>query len=221
MKINAILTGATGMVGEGVLMECLSHPDVEKVLVLGRRPCGISHPKLSEIIHSDFLNINPIADKLKGYNACFFCLGMSSVGMEREKYRTLTYDLTMHVAGILSSLNSDMVFCYVSGAGTDSSEKGSLHWARVKGKVENDLMKLPFKDVYNFRPGFIMPTEGQKNVHGYYTLFKILYPPFRSLFPKFVSTMKELGLAMINSVIHGYEKHVLEVPDIIRLSKEH
>lgn len=220
MKINAILTGATGMVGEGVLMECLLHPDVGKVLVLGRRPCGISHPKLSEIIHTDFFNITPVADRLKGYNACFFCLGVSSVGMDREKYYTLTYTLTMHIACTLSDLNNDMVFCYVSGAGTDSTEKGKLHWARVKGRVENDLMKLPFRKVYNFRPGFIMPSPGQKHIKGYYVIFKILYPFFRTVLPKFVSTMKEIGLAMINSISKGDDKQVLEVTDIIALSKK-
>lgn len=220
MKIKAILTGATGMVGEGVLMECLLHPDVEKVLVLGRRPCGISHPKLSEIIHSDFHNITPIAEQLKGYNACFFCLGVSSVGMDKERYYTLTYSLTIHIACTLADLNSDMVFCYVSGAGTDSTEKGKLQWARVKGRVENDLMKLPFHKVYNFRPGFIMPSAGQKNFHGFNALYKILYPVLRTLMPKFATTMKELGLAMINSAAKGYDKQILEVTDIITLSKK-
>lgn len=220
MKIRAILTGATGMVGEGVLMECLLHPDIEKVLVLGRRPCGISHPKLSEIIHPDFFNITPVADQMKGYNACFFCLGVSSVGIDKEKYYTLTYTLTIHIACTLADLNNDMVFCYISGAGTDSTEKGKLHWARVKGRVENDLMKLPFRKAYNFRPGFIMPSAGQKHVHGYYFIFRILYPVFRTLMPRVVSTMKELGVAMINSVKGGYDKQILEVTDIILLSKK-
>ncbi len=219
MKINVIITGATGMVGEGVLMESLLHPDVEKVLVLNRRPCGIVHPKLSEILHNDFFNLSPIAGKLKGYNACFFCLGVSSVGMKEEEYYSLTYTLTLHVAEILSGLNPDMTFCYISGAGTDSTEKGRLNWARVKGKTENDLMKLPFKKVFAYRPGFMLPEKEAKNIHGYYSIFRILYPALRALFPKFVTTLKEVATAMINSVNYGYFKQVLEVNDIVKLAK--
>jgi uncharacterized protein YbjT (DUF2867 family) len=220
MKINVIITGATGMVGEGVLMESLLHNDVEKVLVINRKPCGVTHPKLTEIIHTNFFDLSPVADKLKGYNACFFCLGVSSVGMKEDVYYSMTYTLTLHIAEILSEQNPDMTFCYISGAGTDSTEKGRLNWARVKGKTENDLMKLPFKKVYAFRPGFMLPAKEAKNIHGYYIIFRILYPVLRALFPGFVSTLKEVGIAMINSVIHGYEKPVLEVQDIITLSKK-
>jgi uncharacterized protein YbjT (DUF2867 family) len=220
MKINVIITGATGMVGEGVLMESLLHNDVEKVLVINRKPCGVTHPKLTEIIHTNFFDLSPVADKLKGYNACFFCLGVSSVGMKEDVYYSMTYTLTLHIAEILSEQNPDMTFCYISGAGTDSTEKGRLNWARVKGKTENDLMKLPFKKVYAFRPGFMLPAKEAKNIHGYYIIFRILYPVLRALFPGFVSTLKEVGIAMINSVIHGYEKPVLEVQDIISLSKK-
>ena len=220
MKIKAIITGVTGMVGEGVLMESLLHPDVEKVLVINRRPCGVTHPKLTEILHTDFFDISPISAQLKGYNACFFCLGVSSVGLKDDKYYSLTYTLTMHIAETLSGLNPDMTFCYVSGAGTDSSEKGRLNWARVKGKTENDLMKLPFKKAFAFRPGFMLPEKGARNIHGYYVIFRILYPPMRALFPSFVSTLKEVGRAMINSVIFGYDKPILEVKDIIILSKK-
>lgn len=219
MKINAIITGATGMVGEGVLQEALLHPDVEKVLVINRKPCGITNPKLTEILHADFLNLTPVADKLKDYNACFFCLGVSSVGMNAERYFTLTYTLTMHMAEILAEQNPEMTFCYVSGAGTDSSEKGRINWARVKGKTENDLMKLPFKKVYAFRPGFMLPEKDAKNAHGYYSLFKILYPGLRALFPGFVSTLKVVATGMINSVLKGFEKPVLEVRDIVELAK--
>jgi hypothetical protein len=221
MKINAIITGTTGMVGEGVLMESLLHPDVKKVLVINRRPCGVIHPKLTEILHTDFLNLSAVADKLTGYNACFFCLGVSSVGMKDDVYYAMTYTLTMHMAEILSRQNPGMTFCYVSGAGTDSTEKGRLNWARVKGKTENDLMKLPFKNVFAFRPGFMMAAKGAKNVPGYYSAFRILYSPLRALFPSFVSTLKEVGIAMINSVIYGNEKSVLEVKDIVALSKKH
>ena len=141
MKLNVIVTGSTGMVGEGVLLECLENPEVEKVLVVNRRLCGRSHPKLQEIIHADFFNLTPIETQLAGYNACFFCLGMSSVGMKKEVYKHLTYDLTLNVAQVLARQNPDMAFCYVTGAGTDSSEKGRIAWARVKGATENVLIK--------------------------------------------------------------------------------
>jgi len=219
MKITAIITGATGMVGEGVLMEALAHPDVEKVLVINRKSCGVAHPKLTEILHTNFHDLSPVVDQLAGYNACFFCLGVSSVGMKKDVYYSLTYTLTMHMAEILSKQNSDMTFCYISGAGTDSSEKGRLSWARVKGKTENDLMKLPFKKVYAFRPGFMLPEKGAKNAHGYYAVFRILYPGLRALFPGFVSTLKVVATGMINSVLKGYEKPVLEVKDIAELAK--
>jgi uncharacterized protein YbjT (DUF2867 family) len=220
MNINAIITGATGMVGEGVLQEALLNTDVEKVLVINRRTCGVNHPKLKEIIHADFLDLSPIAEQLKGYNACFFCLGVSSVGMKEEVYYTMTYTLTIHVAEILLNQNPDITFCYVSGAGTDSSEKGRVSWARVKGKTENDLMKLPFKKVYAFRPGFMLPAKGAKNVPGVYVVFRVLYPFLRLIFPKFVTTLKEVARGMINSVIKGYEKPVLEVSDILKLANK-
>lgn len=219
MKIKTIITGVTGMVGEGVLMESLLHPDVEKVLVINRKPCGVIHPKLTEILHTNFFDLSPVAEQFKGYNACFFCLGVSSFGMKEEEYYSLTYTLTMHMAEILSQQNPEMTFCYISGAGTDSTEKGRMKWARVKGKTENDLIKLPFKKVFAFRPGFMLPERGAKNVHGYYAVFRILYPALRAIFPGFVSTLKEVGIAMINSVTQGYEKSVLEVKDIIELSK--
>ena len=207
------------MVGEGVLQECLIHPDVEKVLVINRKPCGVMHPKLTEIIHTDFFDLSPIADQLRGFNACFFCLGVSSVGMKEDKYYSITYVLTMQMAEILSKQNPEMTFCYISGAGTDSTEKGRIRWARVKGKTENDLMKLPFRQVFAFRPGFIQPSSGSKNVHRYYGVFRLFYPVLRILFPKYISTLKELGLAMINSVLTGYEKRILEVKEIVELSK--
>src|ERR1700730_17488869 len=187
MGIRAIITGATGMVGEGVLHECLQHPQVEQVLVINRRPTGVIHPKLKEILLPDFSGLPAIEDQLKNYNACFFCLGVSSVGMKEEKYYALTYSLTMSFAKTLSRLNPDLTFCYISGAGTDSTEIGRSMWARVKGKTENDLMKLPFKNVYAFRPGYIQPTPGLKNTNKWYTLLSWLYPVWRSLFPKYVS----------------------------------
>ena len=218
-QINAILTGATGMVGEGVLHECLQHPSVSSVLVINRKPCGVVHPKLKEIIHADFYNLSAIESQLLGYNACFFCLGMSSVGMNEADFTKGAYTLTMHVAETLSRLNPDMTFCYISGAGTDSTEKGRQMWARVKGKTENDLMKLPFKRVYNFRPGYLQPTKGLKNTLPYYKYVSWLYPILRPIASKYMSTLSELGLAMINSVLKGSDKQVLEVKDIIALAK--
>src|SRR5882757_1044096 len=147
MKIKAIITGATGMVGEGVLLECLNHSDVEEVLVINRRPGGMSHPKLREVIHADFFNLTPIESQLIGYNACFFCLGVSSIGMSEEEYRRTTYDLTLNVGQLLAKLNPEMTFCYVTGAGTDSTEQGRVAWANVKGATENALMRL-FKQAY-------------------------------------------------------------------------
>jgi uncharacterized protein YbjT (DUF2867 family) len=220
MKIKVIITGVTGMVGEGVLQEALLHPDITSVLVINRKPCGVVHPKLQEIIHSDFLNLDPIASHLTGYDACFFCLGVSSVGMDKEKYYTLTYTLTMHMAGILARQNPGMTFCYISGAGTDSSEKGKINWARVKGKTENDLMKLPFKKVFAFRPGMLNPSKGAKNVPSVIRIFTFLYPVFKVLTPNYVSTLGELGQAMINSVLLDFDKPVVEVKDIHLLAKK-
>lgn len=207
------------MVGEGVLHECLQDNDVEAVLVVNRKPCGYTHPKLKEIIHSDFFNIEPIAEQLAGYNACFFCLGVSSVGMDEATFTNLTYTLTLHVAGVMSRMNPDIIFCYISGAGTDSSEKGRTMWARVKGKTENDLAKLPFKKVYAFRPGIMRPTKGLKNTLSLYTYFGWLYLPIRTLFPSKASTLAELGQGMIAAVKQQPEKWIQEVPDFVRLAK--
>ncbi len=220
MKIKVIITGATGMVGEGVLHECLQHPDIEQILVINRKPCGVVHPKLKEIIHTDFFNFSPIEDQLSGYNACFFCLGVSSVGMKEDAFTKFTYTLTMHVATTLSKYNPEMTFCYISGRGTDSSEKGKLMWARVKGKTENDLMKLAFKKVYAVRPGLMKPTPGLKNTLAAYKYLGWLYPIIKFLAPKSACTLKEVGDAMINVVLKGYDKNVLEVSDLIALSKK-
>ena len=219
-KIKAIITGVTGMVGEGVLHECLLNDDVQEILVLGRKSCGIANPKITEILHADFFNLSPISDKLVGYNTCFFCLGVSSVGMKESKYFQLTHTLTLHVAEILSFQNPGMTFCYISGAGTDSTESGKLMWARVKGKTENDLAKLPFKQVYNFRPGILQPTKGLKNTLSLYKYFGWLAPVIRTVAPKQISTLKELGLAMINAVSNEYEKQIIEVSDIKILAKK-
>lgn len=219
-KIKAIITGVTGMVGEGVMHECLHHPDVESVLVINRKPCGVSHPKLKEIIHSDFFDFSSIENQLSGYNACYFCLGVSSIGMKEPEYFKKTHTLTLHVAKTLVKLNSEMTFCYVSGAGTDSSEKGKSMWARVKGKTENDLFALPFKQSFAFRPGYIHPTKGLKRVHNFYRYMTWMYPLLLKLFPNTVSTLKEIGLAMIEVTLTSYEKKIIEPNDIRQLAKQ-
>jgi hypothetical protein len=218
MKIKTIITGATGMVGEGVLLECLDHPDVEQVLVINRKPGGVAHPKLREIIHTDFFNLAPVEQQLIGFNACFFCLGVSSVGMSKEEYAHITRDLTLNVAQTLAKLNPEMTFCYVTGAGADSSEQGRVAWARVKGATENALMRL-FKHAYMFRPAFMKATPGQKNVKNYYKFFTWLYPLGRALYPAGFCTLQEVGLAMIKAVSEGYSKQILEVKDIVTLAK--
>lgn len=207
------------MVGEGVLQECIVNPAVEKILLINRKPTGYSHPKIEEILHSNFNDISPIADRVKDYDACYFCLGVSSVGMKEPDYYAVTYTLTLNFAKVLAGLNPQMTFCYVSGAGTDSTEQGRQMWARVKGKTENDLLKLPFKAVYNFRPAVMQPTKGARNVKGIYKVFLVLFPLFRAFNGTYFLTLKEVGKAMINVVINGNPTSVVEVKDIARLSK--
>ena len=217
--IRAIVFGATGMVGEGVLHVALGHPEVESVLVVGRRPCGTAHPKLRELLIQDFYDYTGSEDVLRGYHACFFCLGVSSVGMKEPEYRHVTYDLTMAAANALVRLNSGMTFCYVSGTGTDSTEKGRSMWARVKGKTENDLMKLPFKAVYAFRPGFIKPMRGLRNAFALSRVLGGIYPLLNSFFPNSVCTLEDLGLAMIRSATLGYRNQLIENRDIYALAR--
>jgi nucleoside-diphosphate-sugar epimerase len=219
-KVRVIITGSTGMVGEGVLLECLDHTDVESVLVVNRKPCGISHPKLGELIVSDFFDLAQVEEKLSGYNACFFCAGVSSVGMKEQDYKRITYDLTLHFAGSLNRLNPGMTFCYVSGSGTDSSENGRIMWARVKGKTENDLMKLPGMDVYAFRPAFMKPVPGQKNALSLYKYVMWLYPAMHALFPGYFGTLTDVGLVMIKCATSGFDKKVLEATDIAKIARE-
>lgn len=219
MEFKVIITGATGMVGEGVLLECLAHPQITAVMAIGRRPSGIAHPKLKECIVSDFMHINSIEEQLKGYDACFYCAGISSNGLSEQAYTHITYDTTLHFAETLLKLNPNMVFGHISGSSTDSSETGKVMWARVKGKIENALIRLPFKSVYNFRPGFMKPVAGQKNVKGAYKIVVWLFPLLLVLFPKKGNTISELAQAMINSVLKGYNKSILEVSDIKFLAK--
>ncbi len=216
-KLKVIITGATGMVGEGVLYECLHHADVEKVLVITRNPSGYSHPKLTEIIHSNFFDILSLVDRLTGYNACYFCLGVTSLGKNEAEYTMLTYTLTLNFATTLAELNPDMTFCYISGAGTDSSEKGRTMWARVKGKTENDLMKLPFSRVYNFRPAGIIPFLPLKPSQTFYKSFKYLgwlFPIMKVITPNYIVSLRDLATSMIHSSLTGYSKNILEVKDI-------
>ncbi|NSL85573.1 epimerase [Chitinophaga sp. Mgbs1] len=219
MKIKAIITGATGMVGEGVLLECLEHPDVEEVLVISRKASGLSHPRMKEIIHRDFFDLTPIVPQLSGYNACFFCLGISSVGVSQEEYRHITYDLTMNMADTLAPVNPDLTFCYVTGAGTDSSEQGRVAWARVKGATENALLKV-FKNAYMFRPAFMKPSAGQRNVKKLFYLISWMYPVGRALFPGGFCTIREVALAMIHVAQRGHSRPVLDVKDIVKLAAE-
>ena len=220
MEIKAILYGATGHIGQGVLIECLAHPDVKSVLVIGRKGCGVKDDKITEIIHRDFMDYSPVEHRLSGYNACFFCLGVSSAGMPEEEYKTITYDYTRTAAEVLTTQNKDMTFCFISGAGTDDKEKSRMMWARVKGKAENVLKTYPFKNLYLMRPAYIQPMKGVETRLKIYKFLGPLYPVLRFLFPKMVTNTVELGKAMIHAVIYGYEKQTLENSDIIKLGKK-
>lgn len=217
MGYKIIITGATGMVGEGVLIECLEHPQVSEMLSVSRRSTGRSHPKMKEYLVPDFLTIKEEDENLKGYDACFFCAGVSSLGMKEEDYKRATFDTTIHFAKVLLKQNLRMTFIYVSGTGTDSSEKGKLMWARIKGKTENTLANMPFKKVYNFRPGFMKLTPGQKNAIKMYKYVGWIYPILKTLAPNSASTLKQVGQAMINSLVNGSDRQVLEVKDINQL----
>ena len=212
MKI--IITGTTGMVGEGVLHVALNHPDITEVLIVNRRSLGMTHPKLRELIHADFFDLSSIEEQLKGYDACLFCLGVSSVGMSEEQYFHFTHTLTLHFANTLLKSSPQAVFSYISGSGTDSTAQGKMMWARVKGKTENDLMALPFKDVYCFRPGYLHPIEGMKHTHKYYKYIGWMYPFFRLVLSKYTSTLDELANAMLSVSKNGFSKKIIEVKDI-------
>lgn len=215
--MRIIITGATGMVGEGVLLECLENKNISEVLIVGRKHYHHQHPKLKELLVKNFFQLDEYAAQLKNYDACFYCAGVSSIGMKEKDYSYITYDTTMHVAKLLASLNPDMVFNFVTGRLTDSSETSRMMWARVKGRTENDLMKLGFRGQYNFRPGFMAPVEGQQNVKRIFKIIGLFYP---KLFPKQSLTLTEVADAMMNSVIVGYEKQILEVKDIKDLARK-
>jgi uncharacterized protein YbjT (DUF2867 family) len=219
--MKVILFGATGMVGQGVLRECLLDADVESVLAVGRGPTGQRHAKLREIVHDNFTDYSAIESELTGYDACFFCLGVSSVGMNEERYRHLTYDITLAAATTLARLNPAMVFTYVTGRGTDSTERGSLMWARVKGKTENDLLELPFKAAYMFRPAGIQPLHGVRSKVAWIQAIYLGTAPLLSLLnriaPKYMTTSEQVGRAMIKVARDGFAKPVLESEDINRI----
>ena len=219
--MKVILFGGSGMVGQGVLRECLVAAGVESVLSVGRSPTGVQDAKLREIVHGDFTDFTAIESELSGYDACFFCLGVSSIGMSEERYRHLTYDITLAAATTLARLNPDMVFVYVTGAGADSTEQGRVMWARVKGKTENDLLKLPFRAAYMFRPGAIQPLHGVRSktawVQAVYVATSPLLSLLYQLLPRYVTTTEQIGKAMIRVVRSGYPNAVLESEDINRL----
>ncbi len=237
MSLKLLLTGATGMVGEGVLHEALQFPTVERVTLLGRRASGVVHPKIREIVHEDLFDLSSIEDRLSGFDACLFCLGTTSIGKDESEYRRTTHDLTMSLAETLVKKNPSMTFCYISAMGADNSLRGGgsksrwkgdeakglclpsnrparTMWAQVKGETENDLMKLPFKAVYSFRPGFLYPTPGMKHTQKYYKYILWMYPFLRIFVSSRVSTLAELGRAMLRVAENGYPKTILEVTDI-------
>lgn len=219
--MNVVVFGASGMVGAGVVRECLDEPRVTSVLVVGRTPCGIAHPKLRELLRKDFYDYRDATDAFKHLDACFFCLGVSSVGMAEADYRRVTYDLTIAAATALAAANPGMTFCYVTGMGTDSTERGRSMWARVKGKTENQLLRMPFQ-AYMFRPGYIQPRKGVRSKTGWYqAVYNVigpLYPLLRRIAPNHVTTTENVGRAMIRIAVGGYEKTFLENVDINALA---
>ena len=219
---RVIVTGATGMVGKGILLECLDNKEISEVLSIGRNKVGLSHPKLKELIHKDFSNFSSVKNKLTAYDACFYSLGVSAGGIKEDLYRTITYDFTMALAHILFEINPQITFNYVSGVGTDSSEKGKMMWARVKGKTENNLINMGFKQAFAFRPGAIIPLRGIKSRT---KLYQFMYDYFmwmvkitKKIAPNSVVNTTQIGKAMINTMLFGYDKKVITSKDIIKLS---
>jgi uncharacterized protein YbjT (DUF2867 family) len=220
--MKVVIFGASGMVGQGVLRECLSDGSLAAVVAVGRSPCSLKHPKLTEIPHDDMSDLGPIADRLEGIDACFFCLGVSAAGMREDAYRRITYDMTIHVAETLLARNPDIVFCYISGAGTDSTGAGRTMWARVKGATENRLLEMPFSAAYMFRPGYIQPLKGVRSktrlYQAMYTVLAPFYPLWKTLAPNLVTTTEKVGQAMIRVARDGYPRAVIETRDINHLA---
>jgi uncharacterized protein YbjT (DUF2867 family) len=220
--MKVLLFGATGMVGKGVLLECLEDHRITSVLAISRSPCGVTHPKLEEALHADFFDYASIQRRFVDREACFFCLGVSSIGMDEAMYRHLTFDLAVAAAQSIADVNADLTFCYVSGTGTDSTERGRVMWARIKGRTENALLALPFKRAYMFRPGYIQPLKGVRSKTGWYqAAYTVVGPIFgvmHGMFPKYVTTTVAMGRAMIHVAWYGEEKRVLETADINRIA---
>jgi len=220
--MKVIVTGATGMVGKGVLLECLDHKDISEVLSISRRSTDIDHPKLKELIHKDFSDFSSVSEQLKGYDACYACMGVSSAGMKEEQYTRLTYDYTMALARTLAGLDPDMTFIYVSGQGTDSTEKGKSMWARIKGKTENDIFNLGFKQAFAYRPGAIIPKRGARPSS---KIYRVLIPALLLLLylvkliaPKMLVNTSQIGKSMINITIKGYHEKIINPQDINELA---
>lgn len=222
MKVS--LFGATGMVGAGVLLECLADDRVTAVTAIGRSASGRIHPKLTDLPHQDFLHLESLQPQLAGYDSCFFCLGVSSLGMDEAAYTRITYDYTLAAARAFLAANPAGTFCYISGAGTDSTERGRSMWARVKGRTENDILALGFRRAYMLRPGFIQPVKGVRSKTGwyqvFYTVLKPLSPMIRALFPGLATTTSTVGRAMIRLGLEGYSRPIVTNRDINRLASE-
>lgn len=220
---KVIIFGSTGMIGHAVLIECLEDVRISDILLVNRKTCGIQHNKIKEVLHNDFYNFNPIASQFAGYDACLFCLGISSVGLSEGDYHKITYELGIAAADALLRINKSLSICYISGAGTDSTEKGRTMWARVKGKLENKLLAMPFKGAYMFRPGYIQPLKGIKSKTNLYQFFYVIFKPLYFLLKPFKSLVTDsvtLSKAMINAGLMGYSKNILEVRDINELGKD-
>ena len=219
--MNVLLFGGSGMIGQAVLRECLLDPGVGRVVTVGRRPTGQSNSKLTELVRPDLSTLAPIENQLTGFDASFFCLGVSALGMTEEQYTRVNYDLTVGVAKTLLRTSPNVTFIYVSGAGTDSSERGRTMWARVKGRTENTLLSLPFRAAYMFRPGAVIPLHGIRSSTRWYNVMyavtKPIYPIRRRLAPTMVTTTEELARAMLAVARNGYSTHILEMADIIRI----
>ena len=217
MKIKVIITGSTGMVGKGLLLECLNNEKVESVLIINRKPVGIVHNKLIEVLHQDMYDLSAIQDQLSDYDVCYFCLGVSAVGLSEQEYKKITYDLTLSFAQTVLVTSPNITFCYISGAGTDSTEKGNTMWARVKGKTENDLLSLGFKKAYMFRPGYIQPMNDIKSKTAAYNFIYTITSPIYFLLkklPKYVTSTNQMSTAMINIAAIKPDIGVLESKDI-------